>query len=305
MTDSLSTAILDTLRYADVFDYALSRAETRRYLIGVAATQEQVDATLNDPARLNGAVKRIGDFLALPERESSVAARLYWHQQAQRLWAQARFYGRLIAYFPFVRMIAVSGGLAMNNARDEDIDLLIVTAPARLWFVRGLIVALVRLVRLRGVKLCPNFLITENALVIPTQDLYSAHELAQMVPLYGLELYARMQAQNVWARKFLPNAFAAAPSRGEKALGRGGLIGKNLSERVLRGKLGDTIESWEMNRKIKKLGGQIPPNGDSIQFSADVCRGFFSGHGRRILREFDSRKDTYPLPITSDRIIGK
>jgi hypothetical protein len=298
MPDPIARAILDTLRYADVFDYALSRAEAHRYLISVAATREQVECALEDPARLNGSVARIGDFLTLPGRESSIAARLHWRDQAEKLWPAARFYGRLIAHFPFVRMVAVSGGLAMDNARDEDIDSLIVTAPNRLWLVRGLAVALVRLARLRGVKLCPNFLLTENALVIPTQDLYNAHELAQMVPLYGIAVHCQMLQVNGWARKFLPNAFDGIGAS-ENELGRAGRWIKGFFERVLGGGFGDRVERWEMNRKIRKLGAQTPRNVDTVQFSADVCRGFFSGHGKRILREYETRSLNDKLQLTA------
>lgn len=288
MSDPIANAILDTLRYADVFDYALSRDETHRYLIGVAATPDQVEHALNDPARLDGAVARVDDFLTLPGRESSVASRLHWRAQAEPLWTRARFYAHIIAHFPFVRMVAVSGGLAMDNARDDDVDLLIVTAPTRLWLVRGLAVALVRLARLRGDKLCPNFLLTENSLALTTRDLYNAHELAQMVPLYDTAVYCEMLHANAWAREFLPNAFDLIVPNKSK-LSRMGTLIKNLSESALRGRAGDWIEQWEMNRKIKKLSAQIPPQVDSVQFSADVCRGFFSGHGKRILREFQAR----------------
>lgn len=289
MRDDIAQAVLDTLRYADVFDYALTHDETHRYLIGVPATREQVEAALNDPTRLNGAVKRTGDFLTLPARESSVTSRLHWRAQAEQLWRHARFFGHLIAHFPFVRMVAVSGGLAMDNARDNDIDLLIVTATGRLWLVRGLTVGLVRLARLTGVRLCPNFLLTLNALDVPTQDLYNAHELAQMVPLYGLSVHARMLSQNAWAHAFLPNAFNAEGPIEEKELGQVSAIAKHLWEVLLCGRLGNFIECWEMNRKIKKLSTRIPANVDTVQFSPEVCRGFFSGHGKRILREYQER----------------
>lgn len=289
MPDAVSAAILDTLRYADVFNYALTSSELHRYLIGVKATREEIECAIDDPTRLNGSVLRIREFLTLPQRESSVAARLRYLALAQPLWARARLFGRLIAHFPFVRMVAVSGSLAMDNARDNDIDLLIVTATGRLWLVRGLTVALVRLARLTGVRLCPNFLLTVNALDVPTQDLYNAHELAQMVPLYGLSVHARMLSQNAWARAFLPNAFDAEGPMEEKELGKVSAIAKNLWEVVLRGRLGNVIESWEMNRKIKKLSTRIPANVDTVQFSPEVCRGFFSGHGKRILREYQER----------------
>lgn len=186
-------------------------------------------------------------------------------------------------------MVAVSGGLAMDNARDYDIDMLIVTAPGRLWLVRGLAVALVRLARLHGVKLCPNFLLTENALAIPDRDLYNAHEIVQMVPLYGLGTYRKMRALNAWTETFLPNAYASYPHITEVLGHPVGVVAKQFFERILRGKLGDYIERWEMTRKIKKLSTQVPADADTVHFSPDVCRGFFSGHGRRILKEYYSR----------------
>lgn len=305
MPDSIDSAILNTLRYAAVFDYALTRSELHRYLIGAAATREQIDRALDDPTRLNGSVSRIRGYITLPYRESSVAARSKWRVQAQPLWDQARCFTRLMAHLPFVRMIAVSGGLAMDNARDYDIDLLIVTAPRRLWLVRGFAVALVRLARLKGVKLCPNFLLTVNALTVPTQDLYNAHELAQMVPMYGLHIHAQMLAQNTWARAFLPNAFVADEPREERVVGRAGQVAKNICERLLRGRRGDQIESWEMNRKVKKLSTQVPANVDSVQFSPDVCRGFFSGHGRRILKEYYEGTDNFRLATPLEQLSGE
>lgn len=288
-SDPIANAILHTLTYADIFDYALTPDEVHRFLIGVRASREDVARALNDPARLDGNIRRLDGFLALPQRESTVASRLHWRAQGQHLWERARFYVRLIAYFPFVRMVAVSGGLSMDNARDSDIDLLIVTAPERLWLVRGLAVALVRLARLRGDKLCPNFLLTENALAIPDRELYNAHEIVQMVPLFGLPVYRKMRELNSWAETFLPNAESIDSNAAEKPLRGIGAIAKNFFERLLQGKLGDRIEQWEMTRKIKKLSAQIPADADTVHFSQDVCRGFFSGHAKRILEEYYSR----------------
>lgn len=288
-SDLIANAILHTLTYADVFDYALTPDEVHRFLIGVRASREDVARALNDPSRLDGNIRRLDGFLALPQRESTVSSRLHWRSQGRPLWERARFYVRLIAYFPFVRMVAVSGGLAMDNARDFDIDLLIVTAPGRLWLVRGLAVALVRLARLRGDKLCPNFLLTENALAIPDQDLYNAHEIVQMVPLYGLNVYHKMRALNAWACAFLPNAEPIDSNAAERPLRGIGALAKKFFERLLQGKLGDRAEEWEMTRKIKKLSAQIPANADTVHFSPDVCRGFFSGHAKRILKKYYSR----------------
>jgi hypothetical protein len=43
-------------------------------------------------------------------------------------------------------------------------------------------------------------------MVFPDKTLYSAHEIAQMVPLFGLDVYHLLRKQNDWMLSFLPNA---------------------------------------------------------------------------------------------------
>ena len=289
MPDPLAEAILKTLNYADLFDYALTREQVFQFLIGTRAERADIDRALDDPARLNGSVLRIDGLLALPRRQALAAARARWRAAAHQQMPRARFYARIIAHFPFVRMVALTGGLAMENARDNDIDFLIVTAPRRLWLVRGLAVALVRLARLHGDHICPNFLITTNALKIPDENLYTAHEVFQMIPLYGLETYQRLRQINAWANEYLPNADGVDALSNEKPLSRAGVLLKRAVERVLSSAIGDFIERWEMTRKIARLTAQIASNADTVAFSEEVCRGFFSGYGQRTLAKFDAR----------------
>jgi len=289
MPDSIARAILETLHYADLFDYPLTAQQLQRFLIGVRASRAEIDDALNDPTRLNGSLTRSDDFFLLPNRESIIAASARLRRAARKQIPRARFYARLLAHLPFVRMVALTGALAMENASDNDIDFLIVTAPGRLWFVRGLSVALVRLARWRGDQLCPNFLLSENALAIPERNLYNAHEIAQMIPLYGFDVYRRMCLANTWAVTFLPNVDGVEALRPEKSLTRIGAACKRIAERALAGNLGERVEQWEMRRKVKKLSAQIPAQADGVEFSRDVCRGFFSGHSCRVLREFQER----------------
>jgi hypothetical protein len=72
----------------------------------------------------------------------------------------------------------------MDNESGRDLDFLVVTLPGRLWLCRGMAMLLVRLARRLGDELCPNYFITTQALAFPSQDLYSAHELVQMAPLF-------------------------------------------------------------------------------------------------------------------------
>ncbi|MBI4786852.1 MAG: hypothetical protein HY782_07385 [Chloroflexi bacterium] len=289
MHDPIAAAILRTLNYADLFDYAMTPEEVLRFLIETPASRAEIVSALDDPQRLNGSVARVEGFLTLPHRPQLVAARARLHVLAQRQFPRARFYARLLAHLPFVRMIAITGGLAMENARDDDMDYLIVTAPGRLWLVRGMTVALVRLARFFGDQLCPNFLLTENALAIPDQNLYTAHEIVQMIPLYGLDVYRRMRVVNRWTEQFLPNANGVDATPSEPRRNRIGHWLKRAAERALAGAIGDRIEQWEMRRKIAKLAAQIPASADTVLFSPDTCRGFFSGHRSRTLKEYELR----------------
>ena len=156
--------------------------------------------------------------------------------------------------------------------------------------VRGMAVALVRLARLAGDYLCPNYLVTENLLAVHDRNLYTAHEIVQMIPLYGLDVYRQMCALNQWIIDFLPNAGGIHARRSEDPLNRVGGWFKQVAERMLGGALGDRVEHWEMKRKIAKLSMQIPQDADAVTFSEDACRGFFSGHQRRVLTQFAARE---------------
>ena len=303
MTDPLAAAILKTLIYADLFDYALTREEVFRFLIGVRATRSEIDSALDNHSRLNGNVARLDGFVTLPGRQDLVATRAHWSAAARLQIPRARAYAHLLAHFPFVRMVALTGGLAMENARDDDIDYLIVTAPEHLWLVRGLAVALVRLARLRDDHLCPNFLLTENALTIPDENLYTAHEIVQMIPLYGSSVYDRFRKQNLWTEKYLPNANVHAHAEAERPMSRAGSLLKRVLERALAGPIGSHLERWERERKIHKLTNQVSSTADSVAFSADVCRGFFSGHRRRTLLEFNARVSKLLLSTTDQEPI--
>jgi hypothetical protein len=187
---------------------------------------------------------------------------------------------------PFVRMIAVTGGLAMDNMADGDIDYLVVTEPGRLWLCRALIVGLVRLAAVKGTELCPNYFLSERALELTERNLFTAHEVAQMVPIAGMETYARLRELNRWTDTFLPNA-AGAPRRlapVEPSRRRT----RRIVERTLRSRVCTPLERWEMSRKIRKLVNR--GNGHvEAAFGPDWCKGHFGDHGQVTLARYAER----------------
>lgn len=289
-TADIEQSIVETVTYVDLFDYPLTAAEIHRYLYHWRVSPDVVTKHLENGHLIPYRLSHMEGFYTLPGREAMVATRLERQQAANRLWPEALHYGRLIAQLPFVRMVAVTGSLAMDNMdnveKRADIDYLIVTADDHLWICRAFVIALVRLAARRNIELCPNYFISERALRFPEQNLYTAHELVQMVPLFGLSIYHQMRQLNQWTQAFLPNADGPPSSTSnQKQLNR--LPGKT-GELLLRSPIGRQLERWEMQRKIKKFQ-RHHHNWQESDFSSDRCKGHFDNHQQQTLNSYYGR----------------
>lgn len=283
----LQNAILQTLTYSDIFDYPLTAPEIHRYLIGVQTSFEDLQNTLSNGLHTANLLSQTGEYYTLPGREGLIETRARRATHAAQLWPHALHYGRHLAAFPFVRMVALTGTLAVNNVEDNaDVDYLIITEPGRLWLCRAMIIGLVRVAARSGLTLCPNFFLTENALALPDQSLYIAREVTQMIPLSGFELYQRFRAANAWVKDFLPNADGPPPVQ-LPPFNTHPLF-QTLTEAIFRSPLGTPLEHWEMNRKIRKFTAQAPTHAE-IRFSPDRCQGHFDGYGKRTMDAFQGR----------------
>src|SRR5258706_13574241 len=298
--DSLAAdAILRTLLYADVFGFPLTETEIHHFLIGVSATPEEVQATLRNSPCLAESVECINGYYVLRGRAELVRQREARTDASLRLWSVARRYGTWMAHLPFVRMVALTGALAMRNAndRDDDIDYLLVTKPGRVWTARAYSIVLVRLVRLWGVKLCPNYVLAESALVQDKQNVFMAHELAQMVPLAGHSLYHAMRTVNLWAFDLLPNAdspFYTEPDTAPRGLGR---AIQRLAEIIFSGSFGDAFERWEQSRKLRKFAPQAQQPGSAAQLDEQRIKGHFNDYGGPALAAYQERLERYNLSL--------
>jgi hypothetical protein len=288
--EALERAILQTLLYSDLFDFPLTPDEVAHYLIGVPSTADEVRACLTRTHRLAERIIEIDGYLALRGREALIARRLDRAATSDRLWQPARRFVRVLRLVPFVRMIAITGALSMNNSgAGDDIDVLIVTAPDRVWLTRAFAIALVYAGKLCGDTLCPNYVISERALVLERHTLFVAHEFVQMVPVYGRDVYDRMCAANSWIQTILPNAKRPVENTPDQ---QPGLIGRTLKrsvERMLSGRLGDALEMWEMRRKLRKFQQQLGhPDGDAI-LDRDHVKGHFDDYGGPVMRRYAER----------------
>jgi hypothetical protein len=297
----LETAILRTILYADVFDFPLTRAEIQHFLIHDAAvTHEQINQTLTHSARLQEMLVEGAGYVALASRAHLLAVRQQRDAASAHLWPLAVRYGRWLAHLPFVRMVAITGALAVRNASStqDDIDYLLITTPNRVWLARAGAILLVRLIKLSGIVICPNYVLAENTLEQDRKDLFIAHEITQMIPLYGHGLYQRFRAANPWVGQHMANAHA--PLYAEADAPRQSLL-KRLLETVLRTRLGDWLEQWEYRRKLRRFAPEMQNPHSSARLDQSQVKGHFNDYGHRVMERYHQRLQEYGLDTNWER----
>lgn len=149
-----------------------------------------------------------------------------------------RAYVKLVSLFPQIKLVGLSGSVAMMNAREsDDIDLFIITAKNRLFTARFIALIFAQLLGLRRQrqtekldivlsnhqaliadhstkdktkdKVCLNLFFDGGNLRIPKskQTLFVGHEVLQMKPLVSKDFtYEKFLSANRWVYSFFPNA---------------------------------------------------------------------------------------------------
>ncbi|MBL8098347.1 MAG: hypothetical protein JNK81_04155 [Anaerolineales bacterium] len=271
-TKSLSQAILETLAYSDIFDYPLTLDELHKYLT-ISATKEEIENHIPK-------VKHVGfkdGYYFLENRAEIVEIRKTRSMKSIKSLKRALFYGKILGLLPFVRMVSITGSLAvLNLSKLADMDYMLITQPNRLWLARACAVTFGRLMRLFGDKICVNLLVSENALLWPLHDLYSAREMYQMIPITGFATYQKLLHQNQWTKTFLPNASLELNHFQINPQEKSSLI-QRLLEFLFKGKFGDFIENWTMKLQLNHIFATYG-KGLEANFSADICQGNFHDH---------------------------
>lgn len=302
-TQALEAAILRTVLYADIFDYALSVRELHHFLMhSTAVDLGAVERALMTSPMLAEVLAYCDGWITLADRTAIARLRMERERTAQALWPHAKRFGRILARLPFVRMVGLTGALAMRNPSSphDDFDYLIVTQPGRVWLARLLSIAVVRWVRLRGREICPNFVLAEDRLAQTRRDLYVAHEVAQVVPLFGRELYDRLRDVNGWTFDHLPNARCALHADDIARLSRVERALKSAAERVLGGRLGDWLEGWERRRKVARFTAAARAAESAAVIDDSQIKGHFNDHGSRVLMQYRRRLERFGLTTATD-----
>jgi hypothetical protein len=285
---SIEVAILETLAYSDIFDFPLTGDELHRFLV--------MRASRDDVEKCAAAMKNVNfkdGYYYLAGRAEIVDLRKRRETLSRKVFKRATFYGRVLGALPFVRMVTLTGSLALLNCDESgDYDYMIVARKGRVWLARAFALLLARFARLFGETLCPNLIISESALEWTSRNLYHAREICQMILISGEEMYGKFSSANQWIDTYFPNRinsiyYVYKPGNFIKFI-------QWMFEKTFDNLWGNRLEAWEMNRKIERFSRQAG-FGVETQFNAEICQGNFDHHGMLTLEKYQKRLYEYKL----------
>jgi hypothetical protein len=294
---AIEESILRTVFYADVFDYCLNLDELFHFLIApTPVAQNELADVLADSPLLRRCLSSHDGLFFLQGRESLPALRAERHAYSSSLWPRARAFGERLGGLPFVRGVAVSGSLTAANPKSpsDDADYFIITADERVWLSRAFVILMVRAGRLTGFEICPNFMVAEHALEVPEHDVFTAHEIARLRPIWGVNLFRAFFRENRWIRDFLPNS-RFVPSPAAPTL-RSDSRSKVVLERCFSGALGNLVEGWEYRRKRSEFADKLSRPGHSAVLNPRCVKGHFQDHRGPAKAAYVERLRRYGIP---------
>ena len=213
--DNREEAILKTLLYADIFDFPLTKEEIYKYLISEKTIHKTDIAKILKTKKLP--IENAEDYFYLSGRKDLVEKRKRRKVASVKKLNTARAIIRKCSLLPTVEFIGISGALSMENSdEDDDIDIFVITKRGFVWTTRLLLVILLimlgayrnRKTKNYSDKICLNMILDKANIHMSEEDgdLYTAHEIAQLLPVFDREnTYERFIKNNAWVNKFIPN----------------------------------------------------------------------------------------------------
>ena len=259
---NLQQNILQVLAYFDVFHYPLLAEEIASYL-----QQPVTTAVINNELenlQQQNRIYRLDNFYSLRDDVFLAIRRKNGNLLAAQEMKKAARSASVLYQFPFVKGLAISGSLSKNYADENtDIDFFIITAPNRVWIARTLMHIFYKWAVLTKKQrlYCMNYYISEEALLIPEQNIFTAMEIITLIPVKGEAVVADFVRTNKWVKTYFPNETVKPIISLEN---KKGFI-RRVTEFFLQGKTGNKIDNWlykltawhwQQNRQQQKLNNK-------------------------------------------------
>lgn len=256
---NINNGILATLAYFDVFDYPLTADEIFKFL-GSTCSASELELSLKELGK-SRKIYKFDDLYMLKNNHELINRRKKGNALAYEMLKTARKISRILIRFPYVRGVAVSGSLSKNYAdENSDIDLFIITSANRLWIARTVMHLFKKLTFLVNKQnfFCMNYYIDEQGLEIIEKNIYTATEIATLIPMEGKKKFEEFYAANAWIAGYLPNSSTPISDTTDREIS----WFNRLIELSLNNRIGDDLDNkfkgitskrWAKKTQLNKL----------------------------------------------------
>jgi hypothetical protein len=203
---TLAKSIIKTLAYYDIFNYPLTKEE----IYSCSNTNGDTKTSVFEELEVlvsSGIVYNSDKFYSINHNSHLIPKRIEGNKRAIKKMKTAKLFSKFISYFPYVRGVLLSGSISKGYMNEKaDIDYFIITTPNRLWIARILLVIFKKMFLLNSYKFfCINYFISTTELEIEEKNIYTATELATLIPMYGADVYNDLYEANQWIKIYVPN----------------------------------------------------------------------------------------------------
>jgi hypothetical protein len=294
--DHSESAVVQCLLYFDTFTYPLTLDEIYKFCTIKFDSNYTLESTLDILLNKN-LIKQKGPYYFVNDDESIIERRTKGNKMAQEVMPKAIKYGKFIAQFPFVETVFISGSLSKNYFDENgDVDFFIITKSQRLWLCRSLLVGFKKVFLLNSRKyFCVNYFVGNDSLSIPDKNIFTATEIASLIPVNNFNGYANFIEHNQWIYKNLPN-FDLNTKINAPNLNKSGI--KKLSEKLLGSSLGDfadkqlfklTLSIWQKKFKhFNKSDFDL-----NMRSRKNVSKHHPSGFQQKVLNSWTLNKENF------------
>lgn len=199
-------SVIDTLRYFHFFKFPLEFEELYLYLQH-KENKDNLRKLLNE-LLVGRQIFEINGCYSLENDASLVQRKRDGKILADHKIRTAKKNAGIINTFPFVRAVFISGSLSKGFADESsDIDFFIITEKNRLWISRTLLHIFKKLMFIlnRQHNFCMNYFIDSSEMELEEKNIFTAYEIATLIPCRGFYLYNDFLDSNRWILDYLPN----------------------------------------------------------------------------------------------------
>lgn len=258
-------ALIETMTFFDIFDFALTREELCDYMLYEKWTLQE----LHEFANHEEFIVETHSHVFFRGRSHTTRVRKDKEKRAIKLYKKAKKYVKYMRMLPFMRSVSLCNSLAFYEAEKEsDIDLFMITEKNRLFTARAFSWIFTQFLgirrhgeKIRG-RLCLSFIVSRDGMNLEKikieDDIYLLFWMRLMRPLLGQETYREFIRENSWIKDY----FHYEIDQKIHLINEKSFLKKlqKIFEFPLKGKFGDLIENVLKNiqkrraeRKAKKL----------------------------------------------------